>query len=101
MRERQLYIGGAWRPGQAGPGPAVSPSSGETFATVAVGGPADVDAAVTAAAAAWPTWAAAWPFERAQVCEQVAAAVLAARDDLADVLTRDPAGGGGARRRLD
>ena len=89
MREYQLYIGGGWRPGQAGTAPAVSPSSGETFARVAVGGPADVDAAVSAAAAAWPAWAAASPFDRALACEQVAAAVLAARDDLADVLTRD------------
>ncbi len=89
MREYQLYIGGGWRAGQAGTAPAVSPSSGETFARVAVGGPADVDAAVSAAAAAWPAWAAASPFDRALACEQVAAAVLAARDDLADVLTRD------------
>jgi acyl-CoA reductase-like NAD-dependent aldehyde dehydrogenase len=89
MREYQLYIGGGWRPGQAGTAPAISPSSGETFARVAVGGPADVDAAVSAAAAAWPAWAAASPFDRALACEQVAAAVLAARDDLADVLTRD------------
>ena len=89
MREYQLYIGGGWRAGQGGTAPAVSPSSGETFARVAVGGPADVDAAVSAAAAAWPAWAAASPFDRALACEQVAAAVLAARDDLADVLTRD------------
>jgi acyl-CoA reductase-like NAD-dependent aldehyde dehydrogenase len=89
MREYQLYIGGGWRPGQAGTAPAVSPSSGETFARVAVGGAADVDAAVSAAAAAWPAWAAASPFDRALASEQVAAAVLAARDDLADVLTRD------------
>src|SRR5579862_4391369 len=89
MREYQLYIGGGWRPGQAGTAPAVSPSSGETFAQVAVGGPGDVDAAVSAGAAAFPVWSATSPFERALACEQVAAAVIAARDELADVLTRD------------
>ena len=89
MRDYQLYIGGGWRPGEAGTAPAVSPSSGETFASTAVGGPGDVDAAVAAAAAAFPAWAAASPFERAGQLEQVAAAIAAAREPLADVLTRD------------
>src|SRR5262249_22596686 len=40
-------------------------------------------------AAAWPAWAAASPFDRAQCCEQVAEAVLAARAELTDMLTRD------------
>ena len=48
MPEHLLYIGGQWRPGGAGTAPAVSPSSGRQFATVAVAGPADVDAAVAA-----------------------------------------------------
>ena len=58
MSEHLLYIGGAWRPGGGGTAPAVSPSSGEQFATVAVADPGDVDAAVAAAQAAWPAWAA-------------------------------------------
>src|SRR6185312_4687371 len=57
--------------------------------STAVGGPGDVDAAVAAAAAAFPAWAAASPFERAGHLEQVAAAIAAAREPLADVLTRD------------
>jgi acyl-CoA reductase-like NAD-dependent aldehyde dehydrogenase len=89
VREHLLYIGGSWRAGEAGTATASSPSSGEVFASTAVGGPGDVDAAVDAAAAAWPPWAAMSPFERARCCEQVAAAVAGARDQLADVLTRD------------
>ena len=46
MREHLLYIDGAWRGGGAGSAAAVSPASGETFATVAVADPADVDDAV-------------------------------------------------------
>jgi acyl-CoA reductase-like NAD-dependent aldehyde dehydrogenase len=89
VREHQLYVGGGWRRGEGGTAPAISPSSGEIFASTAVGGPGDVDAAVTAAVCAWPAWAAASPFERAQRCEQIAAAVALHRDQLADVLTRD------------
>ena len=89
MLELQLYIGGGWRPGEFGTAPAISPSSGEIFASTAVGGPGDVDAAVAAAASAWPAWAAASPFERAEHCERLAAAIAVHRDELADVLTRD------------
>ncbi|HEY1640504.1 MAG TPA: aldehyde dehydrogenase family protein [Streptosporangiaceae bacterium] len=89
MRDYQLYVGGSWRAGEAGTAPAVSPSSGEVFASTAVAGPGDVDAAVAAAAAAFPAWAAASPFERAGLCEQVAAAIAGASESLADVLTRD------------
>ncbi len=89
MREHLLYIGGSWRPGEAGRVPAVSPSSGETFAAVAVGGRGDVDAAVGVATAAWPAWAALSPFERADWCGQVAAAIAGHRAELAEVLTRD------------
>ncbi|MGO9294473.1 MAG: aldehyde dehydrogenase family protein [Streptosporangiaceae bacterium] len=89
MREHLLYIGGSWRPGEGGTAAAVSPSAGETFASVAVAGPGDVDAAVAAAAAAFPGWAAASAFDRAAWCGQVAAAIRARRDELADVLARD------------
>jgi len=89
MREYLLCAGGAWRPGRAGSAPAVSPSSGETFATVAVAARADVDDAVAAATAAWPAWAALSAFERAAACEAVAAAILRRAEDLARALTED------------
>jgi acyl-CoA reductase-like NAD-dependent aldehyde dehydrogenase len=89
MSEHLLYIGGAWRRGGAGTAPAISPSSGERFATVAVGDAGDVDAAVTAARAAWPAWAALSAFERAQWCSAVAAAIAGRREDLARMLTQD------------
>ena len=58
MDEHLLCIGGQWRPGRTAPDPATSPATGETFASVAVAGPGDVDDAVRAAARAWPDWAA-------------------------------------------
>ena len=89
MREHLLYIGGGWRPGGGGAAAAVSPSSGETFASVAAGSPADVDDAVAAARAAWPAWAAASPFDRARCCEQVIAGIRERREELARALTED------------
>jgi acyl-CoA reductase-like NAD-dependent aldehyde dehydrogenase len=87
--EHLLYIGGGWRPGRGGAAAAVSPSSGETFASVAAGSPADVDDAVAAARAAWPAWAAASPFDRARCCEQVIAGIRERREELARALTED------------
>ena len=89
MREQLLYIGGEWRRGGAGTAEATSPSSGETFASLAVADPDDVDAAVAAAAAAWPAWAGASAFERAGWCEQIVAGIRRRRDELARVLTLD------------
>ncbi len=89
MQEYQIYLGGRWQPGGAGMAPAVSPSSGETFASVAVGDAGDVDAAVAAALAAWPDWASTSAFDRAAWCERIAAGILRRRDELARVLTLD------------
>ena len=89
MQEHLLYIGGSWRPGGAGTAVAESPSSGEAFATVAVGSAADVDAAVAAASAAWPAWASASAFDRAGWCERIVAGIRLRRDELARVLTLD------------
>ena len=89
MREHLLYIGGQWRRGGAGTAEATSPSSGETFASVAVADPGDVDDAVAAASAAWPAWARTSAFDRAAWCERIAAGIRQRRDELARVLSLD------------
>jgi acyl-CoA reductase-like NAD-dependent aldehyde dehydrogenase len=89
MQEYLLHIGGGWRAGGAGTAEAVSPSSGEVFASVAVGNASDVDAAVAAASGAWPAWAAASAFDRAACCERIVAGIRQQREDLARVLTLD------------
>jgi len=53
--------------------------------TIAAGTAADVDLAVTAAAAAWPAWAARPARERSDVLHAVADAIAAATDQLADL----------------
>jgi succinate-semialdehyde dehydrogenase/glutarate-semialdehyde dehydrogenase len=89
MREHLLYIDGSWRAGEAGTAAASSPASGEVFATVAVGGPADVDAAVQAAGSVWPAWAGLSAFERASWCDKVIVAIGRRREELARALTLD------------
>ena len=89
MREHLICAGGAWREGHAGTMAAVSPASGEVFASVAVASPADVDDAVAAAGAAWPGWAALPVFDRAVCCRTVAAAIDDRAEELARTLAED------------
>src|SRR5262249_3881708 len=89
MREYLICAGGTWREGRAGRAPAVSPATGEEFASVAVASAADVDDAVAAAGAAAPAWAALSAFERAGCCRAVAGAIDDRADDLARALTED------------
>src|SRR6202451_1752626 len=56
------FINGAWQaPGAGGYFETIDPSNGEKLASVAQGSPADVDAAVQAARAAFPKWLALTP----------------------------------------
>ena len=97
MREYLLYVDGTWCPGRHGSMPATSPSTGDTFASVAVADLADVDRAVKAARAASASWAASSVFERATYCESVVTAVRAHRHDLRSCAHRGT--GQAARRR--
>src|SRR5262249_54999351 len=87
--EYLICVGGTWREGRAGRARAVSPGTGEEFASVAIASTADVDDAVAAAGAAAPAWAALSAFERAARCRAVAAAIDGQAGDLARVLTYD------------
>src|SRR5436305_5674335 len=66
-RRFALFIDGGWRePQKKEYFDTVDPSTGEKLATVAQGGPADIDAAVKAACAAAPKWRALTPHVRAR-----------------------------------
>jgi aldehyde dehydrogenase (NAD+) len=61
------FINGAWQaPGAGEYFETLDPSSGEKLASVAQGSPADIDAAVRAARAAFPKWRALTPHVRAR-----------------------------------
>ncbi len=66
QRRDAFYIGGAWvTPAGAGVIEVIDPTTEQVLATVPEGGRADVDAAVTAARAAFDDWAATSQQERA------------------------------------
>ncbi len=60
----QHFIGGVWTGGDGPTFPDTNPLNGELVAEVAAGGRTEAEAAVTAAAAAFPAWAAMGPGER-------------------------------------
>src|SRR6478609_6404684 len=60
----------------------VNPSTGETYAAAALSGPADVDAAMTAAAAAFEAWRDTTPSERSLALHRIADAVEARAGEL-------------------
>ncbi|QSX75706.1 aldehyde dehydrogenase [Lysobacter arenosi] len=67
----------------------IDPSNGKPFAEVARGDAADVEAAITAAEAAFPAWSALPNSERARWLEKLADALEARLDDFAHAESRD------------
>jgi betaine-aldehyde dehydrogenase len=60
----------------------VNPVTGEKYATAPLSGPADVDAAMAAAAAAFPAWRDATPSQRSLALFRIADAIEARADEL-------------------
>jgi acyl-CoA reductase-like NAD-dependent aldehyde dehydrogenase len=70
---RQLFIGGEFVSARSGKTfDVVDPATGEAFASAASGEAADIDAAVSAARAAFPRWAATPPAARADILLKLA-----------------------------
>jgi len=61
------YIGGEWLTSAVAGTPVYNPSTGEVIAECPAGGAAEINAAVAAAAAAFPAWRDTPPVERARV----------------------------------
>ena len=85
-----FYIGGAWVPatGRA-PIPVVNPATEEQIASVPAGEPEDVDAAVAAARAAFPGWAATPPDQRGRLLAAAADALEARTDEVALLISSE------------
>ncbi|MFC9114126.1 aldehyde dehydrogenase family protein [Streptomyces sp. NPDC057092] len=85
-----MYIDGAWRPA-AGPDviEVVNPADEQVIATVPAGTVEDVDAAVRAARAALPGWAATPPAERAARLTALRDQLQARRDEIAATVTAE------------
>ena len=88
MRDIAHIIAGNRVPG-ADHSPVFNPATGEQSARVASGGAADVDAAVTAARAAFPAWAATPPAKRAKVMYEMRRLLEARKDELARAISAE------------
>jgi acyl-CoA reductase-like NAD-dependent aldehyde dehydrogenase len=82
------WIGGE-RVGSAETFTDISPIDETAIADVASGGPAEVDAAVRAAAAAFPGWSATPPEQRAEILHAIADGIDKRVEELAQVETAD------------
>jgi succinate-semialdehyde dehydrogenase / glutarate-semialdehyde dehydrogenase len=90
LLKADAYVDGAWVKGGAGKTFAVrNPATGETLAEVADLEPADARAAIEAAAAAFPAWAAKTTKERATVLRAWFGLIMAAQEDLAQLMTAE------------
>ncbi|MGW0471606.1 aldehyde dehydrogenase family protein [Streptomyces coeruleorubidus] len=85
-----MYIGGAWRPA-AGQDviEVVNPVDEQVIGTVPAGTAEDVDAAVRAARAALPQWAATPPAERAARLAALRDVLAARADEIAETVTAE------------
>ena len=66
----------------------LNPASGVPFARIPAGSADDIDAAVKAARAAAPAWAATPPAVRGRLLRNIARIILERREELADVRAR-------------
>jgi acyl-CoA reductase-like NAD-dependent aldehyde dehydrogenase len=83
------FIAGAEHTGGGEPLPVVNPADGRQFAAVSAATAADVDAAVEAAAAAFPAWSALAVSKRGAIVAKAAHHVEEHLDELIPLLTRE------------
>ena len=84
------FVGGKYKPGQDGrTSDVIDPSTGETYLQAPVSGPAEVDAALRAAAAAFESWRDSTPAERSLALLKFADAIEARSEDLVEAESRN------------
>ncbi len=84
------YIGGRWVAAKSGKvAESINPATGEVLGRVAESGPEDVEAAVRAAADAFPGWHKVPAPRRAEILFRVAERLVARKEDLARLMTRE------------
>ena len=91
-RHDALFIGGSWSaPATDATFEVISPHTESPIATVAAAGPADVDAAVASARAAFDhgPWPRLDPSDRVEAVRRLAKLYAAQRTSMADVITAE------------
>ncbi|MEV0369648.1 aldehyde dehydrogenase family protein [Streptomyces sp. NPDC050636] len=85
-----MYIDGSWRPAEgSGTIDVVNPADGRVIGAVPAGSAQDVDAAVRAARAALPAWAATPPEERAARLTALRDQLAARAEEIAETITAE------------
>jgi succinate-semialdehyde dehydrogenase/glutarate-semialdehyde dehydrogenase len=83
------YIGGEWVAGDGEEIEVRSPSSGELLGTIAASTPVQVDTAVRAAAAAFPTWRKVSLLERVDLCRKAFSLCMERAEEIAQMISRE------------
>ena len=87
-RRRRLYIGGEWRPAEGDKRfDVIDPADASVLTDVADASVADAEAALDAAAAAQPDWAATPPRERGEILRRAFELLTERADDLAGLMS--------------
>ena len=86
----RFYIDGRWvEPTGAARLPIIDPADRSVIGEVALGGPADAQAAIDAARAAFPAWSATTREQRLAYLEAINAALIARTDEIGDAIMRE------------
>jgi succinate-semialdehyde dehydrogenase / glutarate-semialdehyde dehydrogenase len=83
------FIDGSWVAGEGEQIEVISPGTGETLGSLRAASPAQVDAAVAAAAAAFPAWRATPLVERVELCRRAHALCLERNEEIAQMISRE------------
>ena len=84
------YIGGEWTAGAAGWAPNRNPSElGDVIGEYALADAAQAEAAIDAAAAAFPAWSVGSIQDRANILDHVGSGILARKDEIGRLLSRE------------
>jgi succinate-semialdehyde dehydrogenase / glutarate-semialdehyde dehydrogenase len=90
LLRQQCYVDGEWRNADSGgSNPVTNPATGAVLGTVPNMGAAETRAAIEAAAAAFPAWAARTAKDRATILRRWHDLMLANADDLAKLMTAE------------
>src|SRR6266516_1795544 len=90
MKTYQYYAGGVWRDAENGRTfDDMEPYSGKVFAKIAASSRKDMKVALTAAAEAYPSWAATTPTQRAELLFKAAAIIKRRRSEIAEILAKE------------
>src|SRR4051794_8013152 len=86
----RIYVNGDWTaPGASDVIEIFDSTDGAELGTIVPGTRSDVDKAVAAARAAFPTWAARTAEERAKACARISEGLAARQDEIAALVTRE------------